>query len=450
MDSLDLIGVGIGPFNLGLAALLDPTGAEARFFDRRDRFEWHPGLMLEGTTVQVPFLADLVTMADPTSEYSFLNYLRERDRLFRFFFREDMHIERREFQAYCRWAADRMPQCRFGHSVTDVRPGEGTGWEVDVTSNAGHETLQADHVVVGVGTVPNIPEPAKDLRGEGVVHSEHYLEHREAVGAAERVCVVGSGQSAGEIVLDLLRRQRRSGQRIEWYTRSDGFLPMEYSKLGLEHFSPEYTKYFYDLDPAVKDRVRAGQDLLYKGMAADTSAAIFDELYSATIEADDPPFTYRPGISLVEAEYLESGIRLGLVHNDTNTAFARTCDALVLATGQAAAPLPPTLGAAVEHDDLGRPVVDEDYRLRRVDGRPSTLFVQNAELHSHGVGAPDLTLGSHRNSVIANAVMGKELYRVCDRNVFQSFGPPGERSPVRLESVRLESERMESERMEAT
>jgi lysine N6-hydroxylase len=69
-------------------------------------------------------------------------------------------------------------------------------------------------------------------------------------------------------------------------------------------------------------------------------------------------------------------------------------------------------------------VVELDYRLRMADGSPSTLFVQNAELHTHGVGTPDLGLGAHRSAVIANALAGREVYAVRERNVFQSFGAP--------------------------
>ncbi len=42
MDSdvtLDAVGVGVGPFNLSLAALLDPTGFNARFFDKSADFQ---------------------------------------------------------------------------------------------------------------------------------------------------------------------------------------------------------------------------------------------------------------------------------------------------------------------------------------------------------------------------------------------------------------------------
>lgn len=65
---LDLIGIGIGPFNLGLAALLKPVvEMKFQFFDLNDAFVWHEGLLLEDRHLQVPFMADLEKTVDPTS-----------------------------------------------------------------------------------------------------------------------------------------------------------------------------------------------------------------------------------------------------------------------------------------------------------------------------------------------------------------------------------------------
>ena len=63
------IGIGIGPFNLGLAALSNNIpNLDTKFFDRNASFNWHPGLLMAETRLQVPFFADLVTPADPTSQ----------------------------------------------------------------------------------------------------------------------------------------------------------------------------------------------------------------------------------------------------------------------------------------------------------------------------------------------------------------------------------------------
>ena len=76
---LDFIGIGLGPFNLSLASLLqDKTNLKYRFFEQKAQFDWHAGMQLPDTVLQVPFMADLVSMVDPTSPYSFLNYLKYR------------------------------------------------------------------------------------------------------------------------------------------------------------------------------------------------------------------------------------------------------------------------------------------------------------------------------------------------------------------------------------
>ncbi|MCK9249750.1 MAG: SidA/IucD/PvdA family monooxygenase [Solirubrobacteraceae bacterium] len=438
-EPLDVVGVGIGPFNLGLAALLDGVpGVSARFFDRGPAFTWHPGLMLEDAEIQVPFLADLVTLADPTSPHTFLNYLHQHDRLYRFYFHERLHLLRREFQAYCRWVADRLTSCAFGHDVVAVTEGADGTWTVrarpvdaDGAPTGPDVTVRARAVVLGTGTAPVVPDcAAPHVTGAGaVLHSAAYGDHRDALLAARSVTVVGSGQSAAEVFLDLLRHGRGDG-RVDWFTRSSGFLAMEYSKLGLEHFTPEYTWHFHGLDPARRDDVRERQDLLYKGISADTSAEIYDLLYRRTVEDDDPRAGYRAGCELVALDPHDGRWRLQLRHADEDARAWHDTDAVVLATGYRAGRPPVTdLERIVEHDARGRPVVELDYRLRRRDGRPSTLFVQNAELHTHGVGTPDLGLGAHRNATIVNALLGRDVHRLPVRTVFQSFGLDG-LSPV--------------------
>jgi len=421
----DVVGVGIGPFNLGLAALLDPLDVDAVFLDGRPGFAWHAGLMLPDAEVQVPFLADLVTLADPTSPHSVLQYLHEEGRLYRFYFHERMHLLRREFDAYCRWVAGRLESCRFGRRVESVRPLGDGGWSVRVARSAGTTTeLHASAVVLGVGSVPALPATAGARLGDGVLHSSDYVTHRARLLESPSVTVIGSGQSAAEVVADLLDHGA-PGQRRAWFTRAAGFLPMEYSKLGLEHFSPEYTAHFHGLRPEVRDGVRAGQDLLYKGISAETSARIYDALYRASIDGGDPGLEYRARCEMTGLDDDRGGWTLRLRQIEQDAAFTHRTDAVVLATGYRPAPWPvPGLAAIAELDARGRPVVEHDFRVRMADGRPSTLFVQNAELHTHGVGAPDLGLGAHRNAVIVNALCGRDVYPVRARNVFQSFGAP--------------------------
>jgi lysine N6-hydroxylase len=419
----DVVGVGIGPFNLGLAALLAPVGElDALFVDARPAFAWHPGLMLDDAEVQVPFLADLVTLADPASPYSFLSYLHAQGRLYRFYFYERLHVLRREFDAYYRWAAERLESCVFGARVAEIHPAPAGGWTVLVEDGSEH---RARAVVLGVGSVPAVPDCARALLGDDVLHTADYGPLRERTLGAARVTVIGSGQSAAEVVADVL--EHAPAARLDWFTRSAGFLPMEYSKLGLEHFSPEYTAHFHGLSSERRDALRAGQDLLYKGISAGTSERIFDALYRRSVDGAEPDVGYAARCELVELGRSAGGaLRLVLRHRDEDVTFTHETDVLVLGTGHREAPVPiPALAELAVLDERGRPVIEADYRVRLRDGAGGrALFVQNAELHTHGVGAPDLGLGAHRNAVIVNALCGRERYPVRERNVFQSFGAP--------------------------
>ncbi len=91
-------------------------------------------------------------------------------------------------------------------------------------------------------------------------------------------------------------------------------------------------------------------------------------------------------------------------------------------------PTPPFLEPITDRiafDDRGRLSVTADYRLDGEFGGPDDdagrVFVQNAELHSHGVGTPDLGLGCYRNAIIIDRLAGHEIYPVDRDTIFQDF-----------------------------
>ncbi|HEX3605480.1 MAG TPA: SidA/IucD/PvdA family monooxygenase [Candidatus Dormibacteraeota bacterium] len=424
----DLLGVGIGPFNLGLAALLDGVaGVDALFVDEHERFSWHPGLMLEGTTTQVPFLADLVSLVDPTSPHSFLNYLRVHDRLLRFYLRERFHLPRREYDHYCGWVAERLPTCRFGTRVEALRwlPGEAL-FEADLhdVASGRPRRLRSSHVVLGVGTVPYVPEALAAAPGPDLVHAADYLPNRERIRRAGSVVVVGSGQSGAEVFLDLLREQPAHGYRLTWITRSAGFLPMEYTRLALEHFSPEYTRYFHGLAPEVRDRLLPTQDLLSKGIDAETIEEIYGLLYERSAAGVEPAVELRPHLAVEGVEREGGSLRLRCRQWEQGRELRVTAGCAVLATGFATRPPAciEELRGLIDWDGAGRYRVGLDYRVAMDPSVTGSLFVQNAELHTHGVGAPDLGLGAHRGARIVNEICGREVHRLPRRTVVTEFG----------------------------
>ncbi|MEU9123812.1 SidA/IucD/PvdA family monooxygenase [Streptomyces sp. NPDC048506] len=436
-EPLDLVGIGIGPFNLSLAALAQPlTALRCAFYDQRPAFHWHPGLLIDGATLQVPFLADLVTLADPANPWTFLNYLKTRERLFPFYFAERFHIHRAEYDAYCRWVSENLPDLHFGHHIDAVRWNpEREAFEVDFTQLDADGEAQAlgrthaRHLVLGIGTTPHIPVPLRplaDAPGVPVIHSADYLHHRDALLAADHITVIGAGQSGAEIFLDQLRARPTGHEGIHWLARTAAFAPMEYSKLGLEHFTPDYTRYFHALPERVRDALVPGQWQLHKGIDHDTLAAIHDELYRRTLDGGWPDTTLTPGVSVRTAGRVgTTKVELHLDHTQQGTRSRLTTDAVVLATGYRERRMD-TLIAALDpylrRDASERPRIDEHHRLVLDPSVTGSFYVQNAETHTHGVGAPDLGLAAWRSATILNSLTGTTPYPLPERTAFTTFG----------------------------
>jgi lysine N6-hydroxylase len=435
-NTYDVVGVGLGPFNLSLAALADPLdNLSARFLESKPAWSWHPGLLLDDAMLQVPFLADLVTLVDPTSRWSFLNYLREHDRMFAFYFAERMHVLRREYDDYCRWVSERLPSCTFGASVTSVR-WDGA-FEVEYVTADGTESVRARNVVLGVGTQPVLPEAFTPVVGRGVFHSGDYLQRQAELAGAADVTVVGSGQSGAEVFLDLLRHLP-TGRQLRWLTQAPAFAPMEYSKLGLEHFTPAYTSYFRELPERVRDRLVPAQWQLYKAISAETIAAIYDLLYERSVGGASPQATLVPNVAVVASRRSGEGVELRCQQPELAQEFVVRTDAVVLATGYAARHPDFLDDSLLDLDTAGRYRVDGDYRVATTPDVTGGLYVQNAELHTHGVGTPDLGLGAHRAAVILNAIAGTMRYRLPERTAFTTFGvPPSTDQPEDQEAARV-------------
>src|SRR6266511_3987940 len=100
----DVIAIGCGPFNLGLAALADGVDdVRLAVLDSRPEFTWHRGLMFDDAMLQVSFLADLVSLVEPAHPLSLLAWLRYTDRLYQFYVRERSEERRVGKECRSRW-----------------------------------------------------------------------------------------------------------------------------------------------------------------------------------------------------------------------------------------------------------------------------------------------------------------------------------------------------------
>ncbi|MFC9928751.1 lysine N(6)-hydroxylase/L-ornithine N(5)-oxygenase family protein [Streptomyces sp. NPDC127190] len=417
----DVVGIGLGPFNLGLACLTEPIAElDGVFLESKPDFEWHSGMFLDGAHLQTPFMSDLVTLADPTSPYSFLNYLKEKGRLYSFYIRENFYPLRVEYDDYCRWAAGKLSCVRFGTTVTEVSYDE-TG-EVYVVRAEGGRTYRARRLVLGTGTVPFVPEPCRGLAGD-VVHTSQYMHRKAELQRKRSITIVGSGQSAAEIYYELLAGIDDHGYQLNWVTRSPRFFPLEYTKLTLEMTSPDYIDYFRALPEETRYRLEKQQKGLFKGINSDLIDSIFDLLYQKNVESGDRPVPTRllTNSSLTSASHTDGAFTLGFRQDEQGKDFEIRSEALVLATGYHYTPpafLDPVRDR-LRFDGHGRFDVARNYS---VDHTGRGVFLQNAGVHTHSITSPDLGMGPYRNAYIIRELLGTEYYPVEKTIAFQEFG----------------------------
>ncbi|HIW96827.1 MAG TPA: SidA/IucD/PvdA family monooxygenase [Candidatus Corynebacterium gallistercoris] len=434
-DVLDLVGIGIGPFNLGLAALANPLiergELTAAFVDSRSEFCWHPGVMFSDATIQVPFMADLVTMADPTSRFSFLNYLKTHQRIYPFYIRESFYPYRKEYSDYCSWVAAELDFLHWSSPVTRVRRSPHGHWEINIEGPS-PRTLKARAVVNGTGTEPVIPDSLSNAAyesSEGILHSSQFLDHKDHIMAQDSVTIVGSGQSAAEIYRYLIEDFTAAGKRLDWFTRSPRFFPMEYTALTLELTSPDYARFFHSLPESRRDELNRAQRNLYKGISGDLIDDIYDTLYRLSITTPlRGALRSNVTVGLADSGTLSTDGSTGqhtlaLRHNETGAEGFHATDVVILATGYGRPTIPSHL-ASIEEINLdasGRMDVAPDFTVNDAQD----LYVLNAEEHTHSLNAPDLGMGAWRNSIILNHICRRDIYQVEQSTVFQTFGGEG-------------------------
>ena len=421
----DFIAIGVGPFNLGLACLTEPLkDVNGLFFDKSEKFNWHPGMLLQDTTLQIPFLADLVTLADPTSPFSFLNYIKEQGKMYSFYIRENFLLLRNEYNQYCQWAIQKLPNVFFNTEVTHIEYDEVNEIYLVTTLDTLDKTeitYATRKLVFGTGTTPYIPKSCQSLKGKAV-HSSEYLNHKAQLQSKKSITVLGSGQSAAEIFYDLLQEIDTYGYQLNWITRSPRFFPMDYSKLTLEMTSPEYVDYFYNLPTNKRDSLLAKQKHLYKGINKDLIESIFDTIYTKKV-ISNIDVNLRTNSACVATEYHQENksFELELHQVEEDQKYRHNTEALVLATGYGYQ-IPKFIegiSKRIQWDDKGRYATNRNYSI---DNNANEIFVQNAELHTHGFVTPDLGMACYRNSYIIREITGIEHYPIEKRIAFQQFG----------------------------
>jgi L-ornithine N5-oxygenase len=406
----DIVGVGFGPSNLALAAAIQEHNGchpgralTARFLERQPTFGWHTGMLLEGATMQVSFLKDLVTMRDPTSPFTFLRYLQDHGRLADFINHKLLYPSRVEFADYLGWVARQLDHLAvYSAEVVDVRPvGDDEVELLDVvvrrTRPGGEtdvETYRTRDLVVATGLVPTLPAGIEG--GPRTWHSADLLRRLPALeagiaaGDAPPVCfvVVGGGQSAAEVT-EHLHTRFPEAQVLAVFGRY-GYSPADDSPFVNQIFDPQAVDHHYDAPPEVRQRLLADhRSTNYSVVDLDLIEELYRRQYHEKVVGGQRLHTLR---STVVTAVVEDGdgvdVHVRTLLDDTTRTLR--ADVVVCATGYDCGDARALLGAVgdlLHVDDDGRLALHRDYRAVTDAAVRPRIYVQGASEHSHGIGS---------------------------------------------------------------
>lgn len=408
-NTVDFIGVGIGPFNLSIAALAhEAEGFSSRFFDGRTQFAWHPGMLVPDCHMQTMFLKDLVSAVAPTSPYSFVNYLVKRKKFYRFLTTELRTVSRDEFSDYLRWAAEGMDNLRFNNTVERIAFDERRKLFAVQTSQG--ETF-ARHVCLGIGKQPHLPACVKSTSPTCFHASEMSLRQPNLSG--KRVTVVGGGQSGADLFLNALRGEWGDVAEISWVSRRNNFNALDEAAFANEYFTPEYVSGFVGLNHAARQKMLDEQKMTSDGITAESLLTIYRELYHR-FEVLGLPRNARlmPSRSVTGLESRGQGWQLLLEHHLDKGYDTLESDVVIFATGyrpalpQMLSPLMPRIAL---RDECSFNVRD-DFTVEWDGPKENHLFAVNASMQTHGIAEPQLSLMAWRAARILNRAMERDLF----------------------------------------
>ncbi len=407
---LDLAGIGIGPFNLSLAAVSEKNvSLTTRFFDAKPGFQWHSEIMFSDSDMQTAFLKDLVTGVDPTSPYTFLNYLVQNGLFHSFMNTNRQVITRKEFELYCQWVAGQMPEkLLFGFKVDTV---EYDG-KVFVIGNK-KQRFSAKNICLGTGIRPKIPCCAKPFISSSFFHAKsRFLKELNA--RDKNVVIVGGGQTGIEVFRNALKNKWGCAKSITLISSRPNLEPLDESAFVNEYFSPNYAHEFFTVNKYLKKNIVNYQKLTSDGNTPTYLQALYNELYYAqNVESLPAKFKIFPYRRLESVRCSGGFYELSLHNGFTQRGEQINADIVILCTGfENNIPICiDRIKHLFQFDGNNGFSINQDFSVQWDGHVNNRIFVQNFSRYEHGIFEPQTSLMSWRSAVITNSVSREEVYR---------------------------------------
>jgi L-ornithine N5-oxygenase len=412
---VQVLGIGAGPSNLALAVALEEVAPDhlARntlLLEQHPDVKWHRNMLLPWVQSQVSFLKDLVTLRNPRSRFSFLNYLHDQGRLNDFVNLGSFTPYRVEISEYLQWVANSLDKVKVEYEQRCVGvearwhdDGRLRGWRVRLQDGS---TITSRDLVVAAGRDPHIPDVFRALPVERVVHSTQYRARIDDLDTdlPFRVVVVGGAQSAAEMFRAVHDDLPNCKPTI--VMRAVGFMTYETSPFTNELFYPSFVDEFFEMSH--ESRLRTLQEMRrtnYAGLTPELLEELYRLLYLQRLHQE-----HRTRVvtmtEVVGARMAEGEVRLELRDQRTGRSEHMACDLVLLGTGyeKGMPGLAREVAAALGCGELR---LTRNYRVALERSGEGAAYLLGVNEETHGMADSLLSVLAHRSEEIVNDMLAR-------------------------------------------
>ncbi|WP_327594177.1 lysine N(6)-hydroxylase/L-ornithine N(5)-oxygenase family protein [Streptomyces chartreusis] len=414
-QEVEVLAIGAGPANLALGIALEELApkelaAGTLIIEQHDDTVWQRGMLLPWTQSQVSFLKDLVTLRNPRSEYSFVNYLHSIGRLDEFINLGTFTPYRSEISGYLQWVASslREVQVEYGRRCVSIEPGPSRGGEVDhwLARTADGAVISSRNLVIGAGRDAFVPAELTALPERCVIHSTRYSHRIDALDPAEvrRIVVIGGAQSAAELLWAAY--QRFPEAQCTMLMRSIGLNAYQTSKFTNELFYPSFIDDFYATRAETRRQVLREMHVTnYAGLAPNMLETLYREMYQERLQGTER-LRMLTLTDLAGARMDGDEVVLDTVDRKSGERGELRCDLVLLGTGFVR-DMPAMVRELAVTTGAGEATVDRNYRMRLPGSYTANCYLQGVNEATHGIADSLLSVLASRSQDIVTDLLAR-------------------------------------------
>ena len=363
-------------------------------------------------------------MVNPKSRYTFLNYLRENNRIHDFINLRTFYPRRTEFEDYIKWCTRELEEfVDFNTRVCHIVPTDKTRLQqcdltltIECTKSNRQEEIRTNSIILADGGFPLWPLKRSRSSYRRVFHSAdtlHRLDELNLRTNAEHVFhIIGSGQSSADTFYYLAQTFPRA--RITVSHRSYAMRPEDDSHFVNELFMPDTVDTMYQLPNLSRKRLLDDyKHVTHNGVTIDLLPKLYELVYYDRANRENR-FSINRFTEFVDATETETSTISHMRNLIDGSTSKIASDVTILATGYVRPcehPLLASLRDCLEVDASTESYkVDRDYRVASLCDTKFNVFLQGYAESTHGFSESLLSLMAERAARIAEVICKDSKY----------------------------------------